>query len=39
MPDSLLSFKTDAPVEILMDGQRQAVHNLQVGFPGSERIG
>lgn len=38
MPDSLLSFKTDAPVEILMDDERQAIHNLQVGFPGSERI-
>jgi hypothetical protein len=35
MPDSLLSFKTDAPVEILMDDERQAIHNLQVGFPGS----
>jgi hypothetical protein len=35
MPERLLTFRTDAPVEILMNGERTAIHHLQVGFPGS----
>ncbi len=36
--ERLLTFRTDASIEILMDEARQMIHNLQVGFPGSEKI-
>ncbi len=38
LPGRLLTFSVGAPVSILMDAERSAVHTFQVAFPGMEVI-